>query len=196
MLPSSVLLRIQIRVEGTRMAAVVRRQFRVLPILFSFALAFAVRVGPCAHAAGQPWRPDAGIASSHQLSIGGATLQVDFANGPTLDLPLDAILKHIQMAASAVTTYYGRFPVTRARILVVPVPGGRGRDSRAQPGVVSAAFRDLPACASHSTPPSLTSPMTGSPPTSWYTWPSPRCPTTSIGWKRASRPTLNPLPAS
>ena len=60
--------------------------------------------------------------------MGGGTLQIDFANGPTLDLPIDAILKHIQMAASAVTAYYGHFPVARARILVVPVPGGRGEE--------------------------------------------------------------------
>ncbi len=90
-----------------------------------FLIAFALsRVGALA----QPWRPQAGIASTRQLTIGGAILQIDFANGPTLDLPLDAILKHIQMAASAVTAYYGRFPVARARILVVPVPGGRGEE--------------------------------------------------------------------
>lgn len=65
------------------------------------------------------------IIASHDLKIGGATLQVDFAAGP-LDLPQDAILSHIRSAASAVTAYYGRFPVNRDRILVVPSPDREG----------------------------------------------------------------------
>ncbi len=94
-----------------------------LPLILFMALV-ATRIGVLA----QPWRPQAGIATSRQLKIGGATLQIDFANGPPLDLPVDAILNHIRAAASAVTAYYGRFPVSRARILVVPVPGGRGEE--------------------------------------------------------------------
>jgi hypothetical protein len=65
------------------------------------------------------------IAASRQMRIGGATLQVDFAEGK-LDLPLDAVLKHVQDAAAAVTAYYGRFPVSRARILIVPIAGRGG----------------------------------------------------------------------
>lgn len=75
-----------------------------------------------AHA--QPWHAAAGIASTHQINSGGATIQVDFANG-AMDLKPEQILEHIQRAADAITTYYGRFPVTRARILVVPMQGGR-----------------------------------------------------------------------
>jgi hypothetical protein len=52
--------------------------------------------------------------------MGGATLQIDFAAG-TLDLADDVIVKRVEMAAHAVVTYYGRFPVSRARILIVPV---------------------------------------------------------------------------
>lgn len=63
------------------------------------------------------------IASSSQLQIGGATLQIDFAAGH-LDLPQQAILDHIKAAANAVTTYFGQFPVKRARILVMPIGGG------------------------------------------------------------------------
>lgn len=74
--------------------------------------------------AAQPWRADAGIASTHELKVGGATIQVDFANG-AMDLKPEQILEHIQKAADAIATYYGRFPVTRARILVVPTQGGR-----------------------------------------------------------------------
>jgi hypothetical protein len=65
------------------------------------------------------------IAASRKIEIGGAVLQVDFAAGK-LDLPIDTILNHVQAAASAVTSYYGRFPVTRARVLVVPVAGRDG----------------------------------------------------------------------
>jgi hypothetical protein len=62
---------------------------------------------------------------SHDLKIPGAALQVDFAAGP-LDLSQRAILAHIQSAANAVVAYYGQFPVTRDRILIVPVPDGHG----------------------------------------------------------------------
>jgi hypothetical protein len=72
-------------------------------------------------------QPDRGyeIATSRQLHIGGAELQVDFASGE-MDLPIDTVLAHVQSAASAVTTYFGRFPVNRAHILIVPVPGKSG----------------------------------------------------------------------
>jgi hypothetical protein len=72
----------------------------------------------------QPWRPAAGIASTHELKIGDSVLQVDFANG-SMDLTTDQVLKHIHDAAEAIATYYGRFPVARARILVAPTQGGR-----------------------------------------------------------------------
>ena len=75
-------------------------------------------------ASAQPWRPAAGIASTHELKIGESTLQVDFANG-SMDLTPDQVLKHIREAAEAIAAYYGRFPVARARILVVPTQGGR-----------------------------------------------------------------------
>lgn len=66
---------------------------------------------------GPPWA--APVASSQSFRIGGATLQVDFAPG-TLDLPAAQILQWVKNAASAVATYYGRFPVPRDRILIVP----------------------------------------------------------------------------
>lgn len=65
------------------------------------------------------------IVATHDLKIGGATLQVDFAAGP-LDLSQDQILAHIRAAAAAVTAYYGHFPVDRDRILIVPAPDGHG----------------------------------------------------------------------
>jgi hypothetical protein len=65
------------------------------------------------------------IAETHKIEVGGAVLQVDFAAGE-FDLGRDAILRHVQAAATAVTAYYGRFPVSRARVLVIPVAGRRG----------------------------------------------------------------------
>jgi hypothetical protein len=65
------------------------------------------------------------INSTQTVRIGGATLQIDFAPG-ALDLTPAQILPWIQRAAQAVTVYYGRFPVLRARILIVPVAGRSG----------------------------------------------------------------------
>lgn len=65
------------------------------------------------------------IAETDDIKVAASTLQVDFAEGP-LDLPKAVILDHIAAAASAVATYYGRFPVGSARILVIPVEGRHG----------------------------------------------------------------------
>jgi hypothetical protein len=70
-----------------------------------------------------PWVAD--IALTRNLQLGGATIQVDLAKGP-LDLPPDALFQHVQQAASAVVAYYGRFPVSRARVLIIPVEGRDG----------------------------------------------------------------------
>ncbi|HEX3661352.1 MAG TPA: hypothetical protein VHU89_07960 [Acidobacteriaceae bacterium] len=72
---------------------------------------------------GPPWRWP--VASSHTLSIGGATLQVDFGPG-SFDPPTAQILDWVRRAATAVTIYYGHFPVPRDRILVEPVPNRSG----------------------------------------------------------------------
>lgn len=72
---------------------------------------------------GPPWT--APVASSQSFRIGGATLQVDFAPG-TLDLAATQIVQWVKNAATAVATYYGRFPVARDRILIVPHPDAGG----------------------------------------------------------------------
>jgi hypothetical protein len=64
--------------------------------------------------------PSSGLADSFQIKLGGAELQVDFAPG-ALDMGEAPVLAHIRMAADAVVAYYGRFPVSRARVLVAPV---------------------------------------------------------------------------
>jgi hypothetical protein len=72
---------------------------------------------------GPPWRMPVG--SSQSFTIAGSTLQVDFVPG-FLDLPNSAILPWVERAATAVATYYGRFPVPRDRVLIVPVPDRAG----------------------------------------------------------------------
>jgi hypothetical protein len=75
-----------------------------------------------------PWDPARRYGpprATRHLDVGGATLQVDFAPGD-LDLSDDVILKRIETAARAVTTYYGRFPVPRVHIFIVPVAGRSG----------------------------------------------------------------------
>lgn len=59
------------------------------------------------------------IAESQTLNIGGASIQVDFAEGE-LDLGRRAVLDWVRNAAGAVTTYYGRFPVKSVRVLIIP----------------------------------------------------------------------------
>jgi hypothetical protein len=70
------------------------------------------------------WRNMA-IAETDDIKVGDSTLQVDFAEG-ALDLPRSAFLDHIAAAASAVATFYGRFPVPSDRILIIPVAGRKG----------------------------------------------------------------------
>jgi hypothetical protein len=54
----------------------------------------------------------------------GGVIHVGFAPGE-LALPRDAVLDWIAKSARAISIYYGRFPVRSARLLIVPVPGGR-----------------------------------------------------------------------
>jgi len=63
--------------------------------------------------------------SSHTFTIGDATIQVDFGPGK-FDLPTPTILSWVETCAKSVTIYYGRFPVARARILILPVAGEHG----------------------------------------------------------------------
>lgn len=71
-----------------------------------------------------PWQKY-DIAMTRQLHIGGAELQVEIAAGHT-DLPAGTLVQHVEDAATAVAIYYGRFPVGRARVLIVPVKGRSG----------------------------------------------------------------------
>jgi hypothetical protein len=72
---------------------------------------------------GPPWV--APVASTRTIQAGGAAIQIDFGPGTT-NLPQERILHWIDNAVLAVTTYYGRFPVPRDRVLVQFVPGQSG----------------------------------------------------------------------
>jgi len=63
--------------------------------------------------------------SATTLQIGGANLHIEFA-GVEPDLSRACIVAEISRAAQAVATYYGRFPVSSAHILVVVVAGEHG----------------------------------------------------------------------
>jgi hypothetical protein len=105
-------------------------KFTAITVL-SFAVLMLSQFPPAAAQPGgpPPWDRGPGsreqISSTQTLKIGGASLQIDFAVGP-LDLPPAQILPWIQRAAQAVTVYYGRFPVPRARILIVPASDRHG----------------------------------------------------------------------
>lgn len=60
------------------------------------------------------------------LDIAGSTIHVAFAPGD-IALPKEKVLDWIRMSAKAVSAYYGRFPVSSLRLLLVPVDGARIR---------------------------------------------------------------------
>jgi hypothetical protein len=57
------------------------------------------------------------------ITVGGGTLNIGFAPGPPT-LPRAKLISWLETAAKAATTYFGKFPVTSASILIVPSPGG------------------------------------------------------------------------
>jgi hypothetical protein len=65
------------------------------------------------------------VDSTQNVSVGGATIQVDFAEGP-IDLGTGAVTARVKEAADAVSMYYGKFPVARVRMLIFPVPDKHG----------------------------------------------------------------------
>lgn len=70
-----------------------------------------------------PW--DNPVAWSQEIYSGGAEIRLDVAPG-SLDVRRDQVVQWVQTAARSVSEYYGRFPVPRARVLVIPVPDRRG----------------------------------------------------------------------
>ena len=68
--------------------------------------------------------------SAQDLIVGGAKLHVAFAPGD-FTLPKERLLAWIEKSAKAVATYYGRFPVASARVLIVPIEGRGARGGQA-----------------------------------------------------------------
>jgi hypothetical protein len=60
------------------------------------------------------------------LEVSGGTIHVAFAPGE-ITLPREKVFDWIKASARAVSTYYGRFPVSSLRLLLVPVDGARVR---------------------------------------------------------------------
>jgi hypothetical protein len=101
-------------------------QRRRIPLLITVIACLCMLAAPCDTASAQ--RPGWGSmsnAETDEIKVDASTIEVDFAEGP-LDLPNTVFLTHIQAAVSAVATYYGRFPVDRARVLMIPVAGRQG----------------------------------------------------------------------
>jgi hypothetical protein len=73
------------------------------------------------------------------LKVGGGTLNVAFAPGE-MALPQSAIMGWLEKSAKAVTVYFGKFPVTSARVLIVPA-SGTGVQSGTTFGYRGAAIR-------------------------------------------------------
>jgi len=87
---------------------------------------------------GPPWTSP--VSSSQSFRIGGATIRVDFAPG-SLDLSAPQVMAWVENAASAVATYYGRFPVPRDRVLIQP----RADDSGVMHGTTWGGVGGFPA---------------------------------------------------
>ena len=56
------------------------------------------------------------------LDVGGGVIRIGFEAGE-FDLPETRILQWVRDSAEAVAIYYGRFPVSQLRLLIVPVDG-------------------------------------------------------------------------
>jgi hypothetical protein len=96
-----------------------------------FVIAFLGLLAPCSFAGEEQGRvqtvpfsddSDRSVGVTQVLSIGGATIEVDLAPGP-MDVQPSQIISWIERAARAVTIYYGRFPVQKVRVRVVPDSG-------------------------------------------------------------------------
>ncbi len=68
-------------------------------------------------------------AGTAKLEIAGGILDIGFAPG-VLDLPHSKVLDWISRSAHAVAGYYGRFPVRRAQITIIPVAGSGVRSGK------------------------------------------------------------------
>jgi len=85
----------------------------------SLVIASLIGLSSCSSAAGAP-RVEPG-----RLALLGGQIEVSFEDGP-LDASRAELTAWLSTAASAVTAYFGRFPVSHYRIVIEPVPGRSG----------------------------------------------------------------------
>ena len=102
-----------------------RADIRLLLSALLLAAACLVPAATPQDPGGRGPRAPVDIAVTKTIEMGGGAVQVDFAKGH-LDLGVDPVFAHIQSAVSAVVAYYGRLPVARARVLIIPVEGRSG----------------------------------------------------------------------
>ena len=65
------------------------------------------------------------------LKVGGGEIEIHFQEGPPFDLSHDAFVRWVQMAAEAVTAYYGQYPVPHVDIEITPDQGHGVHDGTA-----------------------------------------------------------------
>jgi hypothetical protein len=83
-----------------------------------------LRVGSPSEPTVHPVSGSANISPT-TIKIDDSTVEVEVAAGD-LDLPVAKLISWVSAAATAVTCYYGRFPVHEARILIVPIKQREG----------------------------------------------------------------------
>lgn len=86
----------------------------------SLAALLAVLVG-----AGHSLAQQAASGTTEVLKVGSSTIDI-VISGVKPDLSHDMLLAYVDGAAHAVSHYYGRFPVDRAQLQIVVVPGRAG----------------------------------------------------------------------
>jgi hypothetical protein len=91
----------------------------MLGMLRTLVIASLIGWTSCSSAAGAPRAERGGIA------LLGGQIEISFEDGP-LDLSRDEVTAWISKSASAVTAYFGRFPVSRYQIVIEPVSGRSG----------------------------------------------------------------------
>ena len=79
--------------------------------------------------------------SKTPITVGGGILNIGFAPGQ-FALPQNVLVSWIEKSGQAVSLYFGRFPVSSARVLIIPVPGSGVQGGRAF-GYRGAAIRLL-----------------------------------------------------
>jgi len=65
------------------------------------------------------------------LKVAGGEIEIHFQEGSPFDLPREAFVHWVHMAAEAVTAYYGQYPVPHVDIEIIPDQGHGVHDGTA-----------------------------------------------------------------